>query len=42
MKLKKMLPFMATAAITLAITILAACVAVAFLLRPQALEIRSY
>ncbi len=37
MKLKKMLPFMAAAAITL----LAAFVAVAFLLRPQTLEIGS-
>ena len=37
MKLKKMLPFVATVAITL----LAAFVAVAFLLRPQTLEIGS-
>lgn len=37
MKLKKMLPFVATTAITL----LVAFVAVAFLLRPQTLEIGS-
>lgn len=36
MKMKKMLPFMAAA-----ITLLAAFVAVAFLLRPQTLEIGS-